>query len=84
MTTEQLQALYETYEDKHTSGVKNAELKGLQILAKYSDDVSVTAEHDQIWAYLKDWTPLTEEDARAMFELNWMWEEENEGFSKFV
>lgn len=85
MTTEQIQELYEKeYEDSFNSDVKNSELKGLMILAKYSEDVTITAEHDQIWAYLKDWEPMTEEDVRAMFDLNWRWDDEFEGFAKFV
>lgn len=85
MDIERIQEIYEKeFEDYFNSGVKNEEIKGLMILAKYSEDVSITAEHDEIWAYLKDWTPMTEEDVRAMFYFNWRWDDENEGFAKFV
>ncbi len=64
---------------------KNQIVAGLVVMAKVCDDITVTAEHDQIWAYLEneDYGKISEESVIEIFRLNWFWDDENEGFSKF-
>ena len=52
MTIEEAAELMDNPE--YVSGTKNLIPTGLTILSKYCDDITVTAEHDEIWAYTDD------------------------------
>jgi hypothetical protein len=86
MNKEKIAEIYKSVEDNFNSDSKNEVFKGLLLMSKYCDDITLTAEHDSICAYLKDedYDKITEEDLRSIFNENWMWNEEFEGFQKFV
>lgn len=54
--------------------------KGLQIIAKYTNNVVQAATHDEVWSEnvenLID-AGITEEDVKALALLNWMIDEES-------
>jgi len=54
--------------------VKNRALKGLQIFAKYNDDIQLAYEHDIIYAESleKSLEYLTEEDVQELSRLGWI------------
>lgn len=55
------------------NGSKNKALEGLKILAKYSDDVTVTVSHDVLHAWLEEdeLEKVTKEDAIELYK--WWW-----------
>lgn len=68
------------YEGAYNSDLRNEVFKGLQILSKYSDDISINPAHDEIYAGFEDkstYEHMSEEDINDMFKLNWRWDEES-------
>ncbi len=49
----------------------NKILAGLQILATYSPDFEMAAEHDQIWAGHTDQIKMSSEDLEQMRKMGW-------------
>lgn len=79
MDNEKIEEIYKEFEDYDRGDVKNEIVKGLNILAKYSDDVSINPAHDELFAGLDEaeLEKMTEEDVREMFKLGWMWNEDS-------
>lgn len=84
MASEERSELLESLETDHT--IKNRILKGLQIFAKYTDDVMVEPAHDEIFAGCKNEEndKITKEDLLELGKLGWMADDESEGFSIFT
>jgi hypothetical protein len=83
--------LLEIFENTESSCKGHNAFKGLLILAKYIDPdakgIIRAAEHDIIYCGDIDElleAGLTEEDAIALRSLNWMTDDEEEGFACFV
>lgn len=76
----------EEFEDFFNNDEKNGEIKGLQILVKYSDDVEVNVGHDELFMGLKEeeYEKLSDDEIREIFKNNWRWEGEYNCFAKFV
>lgn len=54
---------------------------------EYTDEITITSGHDEIWAYLakdEDYEKVTEANLEAIFSLGWRWDNEFEGFAKFI
>lgn len=64
---------------------KNTVMRGLQILAKYEDNVKPEFDHDIIWASDFDETvmQMPEEEVLQMAKLGWRYDEENDCWSHF-
>lgn len=87
MTLEEAAEFMENRE--YVSGQKNRIRRGLSILEKYSEDVTLTAEHDEIWAYPNGdmqevVSSMTEEDLAELADLGWSIDLELEGFGHMV
>lgn len=82
MTTERIEELYEASQEDDRDGEKNEVLKGLLVLEKYSDDISINPAHDEIFVGIDDYSQMTEEDVNRMFALGFRWDEES--FAKFL
>ena len=85
MNWEKAQKILE--EAEFNSDAENEVFEGLKIISRHCGNITVTAEHDQIWAYLLndgDIELFTEEDIKELAKNNWMADEEDGGFSKFV
>lgn len=62
---------------------KNAVMRGLQILAKYENDVWPQFGHDVIWASsFEETVPfMSEEDVIQMAKLGWFYDDDSECWS---
>jgi len=60
-------------------------MKGLQILAKYENDVDCYFEHDRIYAsnFEETVSKMSEDDVLQMAKLGWFHDEENEYWTHF-
>ena len=72
MNEETIEKIGEEFESSF-SGEKNKVFKGLRILSKYSEDISINPTHDELFAGVEDYSKMTEEDVREMFRLDWRW-----------
>jgi len=59
---------------------KNKVMRGLQILAKYEENVMPQFDHDIIWAsdFEETASQMPEEDVIQMAKLGWFYDEEND------
>lgn len=80
MTHEQIRELCEATESDY-AGTKNREFEGLKILMKYTDELSFSAEHDQLWVHLPEERieAMSKEDIVEMAKMGWFLESEWEG-----
>ena len=64
----------------------NQILEGMKILAKYDEDFMIAAEHDTIYAKLRNHiSVMSDEDFSKMFDLDWMWDDDgDDGWSHFT
>ncbi len=86
MKKEQIQSFYENLPEEKWELKKNKQIKGLNIMSKYCDDITLVPEHDELRAYLdkaEQYELITEEDLTAIFRLHWRWDEEFECFAIF-
>lgn len=85
--------IYKASEEWHDSGTKpyiskNALYKGLAVLAKYTDDMSIWVGHEEIYVGF-DWDEevydkMTQEDLEVLFTHGFSWDSGNECFHKFI
>lgn len=77
--------LLEIFDTTESEWIGDNTFKGMQIIAKYNDNIVRGAGHDIIYCGDIDEClekGMTEADATELAKLNWMIDEE--GFSKFV
>lgn len=74
---EKISNIYSEKEEWDYPSVKNRIFKGLEILNRYTDEISINPAHDEIYAGLQDdeYEKMSEEDIRSMFEMGWRWDE---------
>ncbi len=80
MNTEKIAEIYSQPEfEGYFGGEKNKIFKGLQILSKYTDEISINPAHDEIYAGLSEdeYAKMTEDDVKQMFKLDWRWDDES-------
>ena len=85
MTREELDKIFD---NEYVSWDGDNALQGLKILEKYAnDDVLCGADHDVIYSIDVDEAlenGLTNEDAESLRKMNWMIDEDFDGFACFV
>ncbi len=72
MTIERASEVMESVEYDYEQ--KNVIVQGLNIMAKYCEDVEIAADHDEIWAGPHDSDAIehmSEEDLRELARLGW-------------
>lgn len=82
----EIERLEQILEETKSNWKGDNAFKGLQILAKYTDEPIGAAEHDIIYSANVDEVLdcITEEDAIQLAKLNWMIDSEGECFACFV
>lgn len=79
MTAEEAQQIIDATEPSYQRGEKQHFLRGLQILAKYDDDLRPSFEHDQIWAcgFEETLPTMTREDLIELRHCGWFVNEDS-------
>jgi len=67
--------------------IKNRIVKGLIILEKYCDDITIEPVHDEIYIYLEkdeQYNDISDNDLVTLGKLGYMWSDEFNCFSHFT